>query len=144
MLISSGIRSEKNFTILVILTDELKMSHKDNALADTIYALSNLPNICLIIVGIGDGPWHKMSYEEHLLRELVFKRKHPVKKKKSPAGIEKSHILFDNFHFVDYNSYASKSNSNENYLARAVLAKLPMQLKQSFQPDKEEKFEDAA
>ncbi|CAF1992604.1 unnamed protein product [Rotaria magnacalcarata] len=141
-LISHGIRCERDFTMLVILTDELKMSHEDNSLVEAIYTLSNLPNTCLLVVGVGDGPWQKLSYEEHCLRELVFKKKHQNKKKFAQKGIVQSYILFDNFHFVDFNTLALKSDkiANENYLARAVLAKLPTQFKQACLTKEDEYF----
>ncbi|CAF0756907.1 unnamed protein product [Rotaria sordida] len=134
--ISYGIHCRKDFTILVILTDELKISHADNSLVELIYTLTNLPNICLLVIGVGDGPWQRMSYEEHRLRELVFKKR-SQKNKEFRHGIIDSNIVYDNFHFVDFNSIISKpdKNTNENYLARAILTKLPTHLKQAFKND---------
>jgi len=130
-LISYGIHCKRDFTMLVILTDELKASHENKAFVESIRMLTSLPNTCLIIVGVGDGPWQRLSYEEHCLRTLVFEKS---KKKDSNGGIVKSKISYDNFHFVDFNSCAAKPDKidTENYLARAVLKKLPTQLKQAF------------
>lgn len=71
---SYGIHCRKEFTMLIILTDELKVSHEDQALVRLIRMLAQLPNVCLIILGLGDGPWRRMSYEERLLRESIFKK----------------------------------------------------------------------
>ena len=134
-LVSYGIHYEQDFTLLVILTDELKISHQDNALVESIRNLTNFPNTCLIVIGVGDGPWQRMSYEEHRLRELVFKKYSTKKKNKYQDQVIPSKIPYDNFHFVDFNNYANlkneKNNVNKNYFARAVLAKLPTQLKQA-------------
>ena len=64
-LLSFGIHYRKDFTMLVILTDELKISHENKTLVESIRLLTSLPNVCLIVVGVGDGPWQRMSYEEH-------------------------------------------------------------------------------
>lgn len=135
-LISYGIHCRRDFTMLVILTDELKSSHENKAFVEAIRTLTNLPNVCLIVIGVGDGPWQRMSYEEHCIRQSVFEK--PKKKKKTPQEeIVQSKITYDNFHFVDFNSCMLKSDKmdTENYLARAVLRKLPTQLKQAFQND---------
>jgi hypothetical protein len=123
--------------MLIILTDELKISHKDPSLVQLIRLIANLPNVCLIILGVGDGPWQRMSYEERRLRELLFKKIKNKKTKKSEMTIADAKIYYDNFHFVDSNSLPAKSdkNDNERYLARAVLTKLPIQLKQAFRHD---------
>lgn len=135
-LISGGIHCPKDLAMLVIISDELKISHEDNSLVESMRALTSLPNTCLLIIGVGDGPWERMSYEEHSLRELLFKRIINKKKKKPKVHeeIKPSKIVYDNFHFVDFTSYNMKSDriDMENYFARAVLTKLPMQLKQSF------------
>ncbi|CAF0843097.1 unnamed protein product [Rotaria sp. Silwood1] len=135
-LISYGIHCRKDFSMLVILTDELKISHEDNSLMELIYTLTNLSNTCLLVIGVGDGPWQRMSYEEQRLRELAFKKRNE-KKKQIRHGIIESNVVYDNFHFVDFNSFISKSdkNTNENYLARAILKKLPLHLKQAFKND---------
>ncbi|CAF2401072.1 unnamed protein product [Rotaria sp. Silwood2] len=135
-LVSYAIHCRKDFSMLVILTDELKISHQDNSLVELIYTLTNLPNACLLVIGVGDGPWQRMSYEEHRLRELVFKKRNQKKGKFQPAIIE-SNIVYDNFHFVDFNAFTSKSdkNTNESHLAQAVLTKLPTHLKQAFKND---------
>lgn len=51
--------------------------------------------------------------------------------------ISEAKKFYDNFHFVDFNTFAPKSDKNdiEHYLARAVLTKLPIQLKQAFRQD---------
>jgi hypothetical protein len=123
--------------MLIILTDELKISHEDPSLVQLIRLLSNLSNVCLIVIGLGDGPWRRMSYEEHHLRELVFKKQDKKKPKKPEMGIGEAKIFYDNFHFVDFNTFAVKSDKNdiEHYLARAVLTKLPTQLKQAFRQE---------
>jgi hypothetical protein len=139
-LTSCGIHYRKDFAMLIILTDELKISHQDNSLVESIRELTSLPNICLIIIGVGDGPWQRMSYEEHRLRELVFAKLDKKKKKKLHDRIGQSKIAYDNFHFVDFNCFNTKSDKidNENYFARAVLTKLPTQLKQSLSKKHEE------
>jgi hypothetical protein len=120
--------------MLIILTDEPKFSHEDNAFVESIRTLTHLPNTCLIIIGVGDGPWQKMSYEEHRLRELVFKKTDKKKNEKFQENITPTKVSYDNFHFINYNFIMAKSekNTNENYLARAVLTKLPTQLKQAY------------
>ncbi len=129
-----GIHYRKDFTMLIILTDELKMSHEDQSFVESIRNLTHLPNVCLIIIGVGDGPWQRISYEEHSLRESVFKKINPKKMKKPDVEIDQSKVAYDNFHFVDFNSFNIKldKNDRENYFARAVLRKLPTQLKQAF------------
>jgi len=122
--------------MLVIITDELKVNNEDSALVESIRLLTNLPNICLIVIGVGDGPWQRMSYEEHRLRELVFSKVKPKKTKKLHEQIGQSKYVYDNFHFVDFNAYISntkpdKNVDTENYFGRAVLTKLPSQFKQA-------------
>ncbi len=138
-LMNYGIHCQKDFTMLIILTDELKISHQDQLLVQLIRLLANLPNVCLIVIGLGDGPWQRMSYEEHRLRELIFKKDDKKKTtiKKSDMEISDSKISYDNFHFVNFNSIPTKQDKNdtERYLARAVLTKLPIQLKQAFRQD---------
>lgn len=138
-LISYGIHYKQDFTLLVILTDELKISYEDKTLVESIRNLTNFPNTSLIVIGVGDGPWQRMSFEEHRLRELVFKKYAAKKKVKYEDQVLKSKIPYDNFHFVDYNNYSNikpeKNNVNKNYFARAVLAKLPTQLKQAILND---------
>ena len=133
-LISYGIHCPRDFTMLVVLTDELKVSHENKPFVEAIRTLANLPNTCLIVIGVGDGPWQKMSYEEHSLRGLVLEKS---KKKELHGGIIQSKISYDNFHFVDFNSFAPRPDKldTENHLARAVLRKLPTQLRQAFQND---------
>jgi hypothetical protein len=120
--------------MLIILTDEFKISNEDKSLVASIRVLTSLPNLCLIVIGIGDGPWQRMSYEEHCLRELTFKKINKKKIEKLHGKIGQSKIIYDNFHFVDFNSFTTKSDKNdhENHFARAVLTKLPTQLKQAF------------
>ncbi|UJR16091.1 hypothetical protein I4U23_003003 [Adineta vaga] len=133
-LISYGIHCRQDFTMLIILTDELKVSHENKTLVETIRLLTNLPNICLLVIGVGDGPWGKLSYEEHRLREAVFEK---INQKKVPKPLVESKIIYDNFHFVNHNSFVVKPDKmdTENYFARAVLRKLPTQLKQAYHHD---------
>jgi hypothetical protein len=136
-LISYGIHYKRDFTLLVVLTDEFKISHEDGALVESIRNLTNFGNTSLIVIGVGDGPWQRMSYEEHRLRESVFKKYTIKKKGKNQDQIIRSKIPYDNFHFVDFNNYSNikteKNTVNKNYFARAVLTKLPYQLKQAAQ-----------
>ncbi len=128
-LISYGIHCRKDFTMLIILTDELKISHEDKTLVEAIRLLTSLPNVCLIIIGVGDGPWQRMSHEEHRLRELA------VRKKNFKNYLTQLNVSYDNFHFVDFNAFQLKldKTQNENHFARAVLRKLPTQFKRAFQ-----------
>lgn len=130
---TDGIRYRKDFTILIILTDELKFSHKDPTFVDSIRMLANLPNVCLLIVGIGDGPWQHMSLEEQRLRDSLVKKMKPKQVQKSFEGIHLPRFIYDNFHFVNFNSYSLKSEqiSYNTDFARAVFTKLPTQLKQA-------------
>jgi len=112
--------------MLVIITDELKVNNEDNALVESIRLLTSLPNICLIVIGVGDGPWQRMSYEEHRLRELVFSKVKPKKTKKLHEQIGQTKYVYDNFHFVDFNTYTppptkqDKNVDTENYFGRAL------------------------
>lgn len=132
-LMTDGIRYRKDFTILIILTDELKFSHKDPTFVDSIRMLANLPNVCLLIVGIGDGPWQHMSLEEQRLRDSLVRKMKPKQVQKSFEGIHSPRFIYDNFHFVNFNSYSLKSEqiSYNTDFARAVFTKLPTQLKQA-------------
>lgn len=129
-----GVYSPNIFTTLIILTDELKVSHQDPSHVQIFRLLANLPNVCLIIVGVGDGPWQKMSYEEHRLRELIFQKIDSKKIKEMEMYINPSKVSYDNFHFVNFNAYPMKmeKGDTENYFVRAILRKLPTQLKQAF------------
>jgi hypothetical protein len=120
--------------MLIVLTDELKVSSENKALVETIRLLANLPNVCLFVIGLGDGPWERLSYEEHRLRESVFEK---LNKKTAPKSPIQSKVAYDNFHFVNFNAFAVKPDKTdtENYFARAVLRKLPTQLKQAFHHD---------
>lgn len=133
-LLIYGIHCPNDFTMLIILTDELKLSHQDPTFVEAIRLLSNLPNVCLIIIGLGDGPWQKMSYEEHRLRELLFQKTDPKTSKRMEMSIIPSTVIYDNFHLVNFNAFPIKSEKAdpENYFMRAVLRKLPTQLKQAF------------
>lgn len=133
-LLIYGIHCPNDFNILIILTDELKLSHQDPAFVEVFRLLANLPNVCLIIIGVGDGPWQNMSYEEHHLRELLFRKINPKTTTRLGMSIEPSTVCFDNFHLVNFNAFPSKSEKGdpENYFIRAVLQKLPTQLKQAF------------
>lgn len=130
-LISYGIHCEHDFTMLIILTDEPKFSHQDPAIVESILTLACFPNACLVVIGLGDGPWHRMSYEEHRLRESVWS-----KTSKSKPLVQ-SKFIYDNFHLVDSSSMMLQTDKNltDHHLARAVLTKLPTQLKQAFQHD---------
>lgn len=133
-LLIYGVYSPNVFTMLIIVTDELKISHRDPSHVQIFRLLANLPNVCLMIVGVGDGPWQTMSYEEHRLRELVF-RKIPSKKIQGmDMDIHPSKVSYDNFHFVNFNAFPTKMEKGDpdNYFVRAVLRKLPTQLKQAF------------
>lgn len=129
-LITDGIRYKNDFTILIILTDELKFSHENSTFVESIRILANLPNACLLIIGIGDGPWHRISLEEQCLRASLVKSKNLPK---SFPENYRSKFIYDNFHFVNFNSYTSKSDSAgyDINFARAVFTKLPTQLKQT-------------
>ncbi len=136
-LISFGIHYPKDFAMLVIITDELKVSSEDKAFVESIRLLTSIPNVCLILIGVGDGPWQRMSYEEHRLREEVFSKGKPKKVQKLQEIIGQSKYVYDNFHFVDFNTYnpttTTKQDKNvdtENYFGRALLTKLPSQFKQ--------------
>lgn len=134
-LISYGVLCPRDFTMLILLTDEPKFSHQDKEFLQSILVLSKLPNTCLIIVGVGDGPWHRMSYEEHSLRQLVYRR--IPKKAASIHSIFSSDVIYDNFHFVQYRPTVLPPNADatENLLVRSVLKKMPTQLKQAFRHD---------
>ena len=58
-----------------------------------------------------------------------------MKKRAIKNDISQSKIPYDNFHFVDFNAFNIKSDKTipENYFARAVLRKLPTQLKHALQ-----------
>lgn len=129
-LISYGYHCPREFTMLVIVTDELKTTTDNKALVDTMRVLSNLPNVCLLVIGVGDGPWERMSHEEHCLRHSIFEK---VDKKKAPKAPVQSKVAYDNFHFVSHSAYAVKPDKmdSENYFARAIFRKLPTQLKQA-------------
>ena len=133
-LLIYGVHCPNDFTMLIILTDELKLSHQDPTFVEIFRLLSNLPNVCLIIIGLGDGPWQKMSYEEHRLRELLFQKNDPKKSKRMGMSINPSAVSYDNFHLVNFNAFPTKPEKGdlENYFVRAVLRKLPTQLKQAF------------
>ncbi|CAF1624939.1 unnamed protein product [Adineta ricciae] len=133
-LISQGTLSPRDFTMLVIITDELKVSYENKTLVKSLRTLANLPNVCLLVIGVGDGPWGKLSYEEHHIREEVFAR---IDKKKMPKESTQSKIFYDNFHFVNHNNFLVKQDKldTENYFGRAVLRKLPTQLKQAYRHD---------
>ena len=130
-LISYGIHCEHDFTMLIILTDEPKFSHQDPAIVESILTLACFPNACLLIIGLGDGPWHRMSYEEHRLRELV------LSKTAKSKPLVQSKFIYDNFHLVDSSSMTLQTDKNltDHQLARAVLTKLPTQLQQAFKHD---------
>lgn len=132
-LLIDGIHYRKDFTTLIILTDELKFSHENAAFVESLRLLTNLSNVCLIILGVGDGPWHRMSFEEHRLRESSLKRVDEKKSHKSSVKINSSRICYDNFHFVDFNAFNTKLEQTkyEENFARAILKKLPTQLKQT-------------
>ena len=121
--------------MLILITDEPKMSHQDAAFVDAIRTLAFLPNTCLIIIGVGDGPWDRMSYEEHCLRELVLKKM--SHKPNALTELIASKHCFDNFHFIHYDSavFETDRGANENGLARALFTKVPQQLKKAFLHD---------
>ena len=134
-LISCGLLSPRDFTMLIILTDEPKFSHDNNEFLHGILVLSKLPNTCLIIIGVGDGPWERMSYEEHALRHAVCRGMSP--KAASIHPIFEAKMIYDNFHFVHYKSNvaAPTIDPTENLLVRSVFRKLPTQLKRAFHHD---------
>ncbi|CAF1311404.1 unnamed protein product [Adineta steineri] len=133
-LISYGIYCPRDFTMLVILTDELKLSSDNKSFVEAIRMLANLPNVCLLVIGVGDGPWEGLAREEHSLREAVFQK---LNKKQMEKELIQSKLCYDNFHFVNFNAFVSKQDKmeTENYFARAVVRKLPTQLKQAFLND---------
>lgn len=135
---TDGIRYQKDFTTLVILTDELKFSHEDLTFVDSIHMLANLPNICLLIIGVGDGPWQRMSLEEQRLRASLVRKTKSNKPRKSLNGSHLSRFIYDNFHFVNFNNYIPKPEQKmyDINFARAVFTKLPTQLRQACRYEK--------
>jgi hypothetical protein len=132
-LISYGIHRQRDLTMLIILTDEPKFSHEDKSFVDSIITLSKLSNTYLVIIGLGDGPWQRMSYEEHRIRELVICQKKNIDKTSTTTTTTTTNeTIYDNFHFVHHSSTSMlEPNRIDERLARAVLKKLPWQLKQA-------------
>lgn len=99
------VRQEESYHILVIIADgQVTDASPTGATAQAIIAASQYP-LSIIVVGVGDGPWHAM---EHYDDEL------PQRK-------------FDNFQFVEWNAVqrAHRRNKGQAVLdARFALAAL--------------------
>ncbi|CAF1248688.1 unnamed protein product, partial [Didymodactylos carnosus] len=136
-LIDSAVRNMQAFMMLIIVADS-SVDLNDILMISTLQTLSNISNACVVLIGIGDGPWHEMAKIEHRIRELCLKSPTMAaitnKKEQNPLSSTNS-VIYDNFHFVDYNKIANAHQRTniamDKELAKAVFKKFITQLKQT-------------
>jgi len=113
-------RSGNNFHILLLIadgqvtrsadTDDGRLSAQEQATVDAIVRASEVP-LAIVMVGVGDGPWHKMQ---------EFDDKLPQRR-------------FDNFQFVELAKTlrGETSEEREAQFALQALMEVPAQYKQA-------------
>jgi len=95
------VRTSKDFHILIIIADGQVTS--ETATINAIVEASQYP-LSIVVIGVGDGPWDQMrEFDDGL----------PARK-------------FDNFQFVDYNSF----NEDDIAFATEALMEIPEQLRE--------------
>ena len=101
-----------SFYMLFIITDGKLTAESERETLKALQMASNYP-LCVICVGVGDGPWHTIAKLEHNLSYYVNNK-------------------FDNFMFIDYHELINKHIKNasiDSAFALKALSKLPKQFK---------------